>query len=115
MADRMGGIEEPQGDPDELLRTIVREVRSITCESNADLGRAIGMSGALVGRRQAGTTQWSVREIGALAAHWHIDRWWLHARLEEVLRELPEERVAELRALKGYQPVPFKPPRPVAA
>ncbi|MDF3302937.1 hypothetical protein K388_06689 [Streptomyces sp. KhCrAH-43] len=97
------------------LRGVIKEVLSLTCETHTDLGRALGMPGRLVARRQAGTTQWSVPELGQLAGHWNIPPWCLLSDLPDVLLALPEKRVAELRGAKGHQPVHFKPPTPVAA
>jgi hypothetical protein len=103
-------------DPVEVrLRGVIKEVLSLTCETHTDLGRAIGMEGRLVARRQSGSTQWSVPELGLLASHWDIPPWCLLSDLRSVLAELPEKRVAELRGAKGLQPVHFKPPAPVAA
>jgi hypothetical protein len=105
-----------RGNPLEVrLREVIKEVLSLTCETHTDLGRAIGLSGALVGRRQSGATQWSIPEVGRLAEHWHIPPECLLAGLDPVLTALPEKRVAQLRAAKGHQPVHFKPPTPVAA
>ena len=97
------------------LREVIKEVLSLTCENHTDLGRAIGMSGTLVSRRQSGSTQWSVSELGRLAEHWGIPPGVLLAGLKAALLALPEERVAQRRAAKGHQPVPFKPSTPVAA
>lgn len=103
-------------DPVEVrLRGVIKEVLSLTCETHTDLGRALEMPGRLVARRQNGTTQWSVPELGRLASHWSIPPWCLLSDLPSVLAELPEERVAELRGAKGLRPVHFKPPAPVAA
>ncbi|WP_326581603.1 helix-turn-helix domain-containing protein (plasmid) [Actinacidiphila glaucinigra] len=100
-----------RGHPVEVeLRKVIRTVLSLTCETNTDLGRAIGLSGALVGRRLSGTTQWSVPELGKIATHWGIPPSCLLSDLSDVLTALPEDRVAQLRAAKGHQPVHFKPP-----
>ncbi|MFD8666594.1 hypothetical protein ACFV1U_14475 [Streptomyces microflavus] len=103
-------------DPVEVrLRGVIKEVLSLTCETHPDLGHAIGMPGRLIRRRQNGTTQWSISELGKLADHWNIPPSCLLSDLDGVLAELPEERVAELRSTKGFQPVHFKPSAPVAA
>lgn len=105
-----------QGYPLEVsVREVIKEVMSLTCENFTDLGRAIGMSGALVGRRQSGVTQWGVPELGRLGEHWGIPASCLLTNLKTVLTALPEQRVAQLRAAKGHQPVPFKPSTVVAA
>ncbi|MFH8260506.1 hypothetical protein [Streptomyces roseolus] len=97
------------------VRAIIRHITSLTHETNVDLGKAISMSPALVGRRQSSQSKWSVDELARVAAHWGLDLWCLFTDVDRVMHELPQDRVTELRAAKGLAPLHFKPPMPVAA
>jgi hypothetical protein len=68
----------------------------ITSESMTEVGAAIGLSISLVGRRQSGTTAWTVPELGRLADHWGIPVMCLFAGPEHVRQAiLQKEPVAQ--------------------
>src|SRR5437879_4156184 len=96
------------------LRATIASVLAVTGETHTDLGKAIGLSVALVGRRQRGVTPWSVAELGRLAEHWGIPPFSLLSDPRDTLAALPPERVAHLRTARGL-PAHFGPKAPVAA
>lgn len=97
------------------VRVIIKHVMSLTQETYVDIGMAIGMRPAVVGRRQSGTTKWTVDELGCLARHWGVPLWCLFTDVQRVLHEMDVDRVTELRAAKDLAPLHFKPPTPIAA
>ena len=95
-------MSDPQRHPIEvMLRASIDAVRAVTGETFTDLGAAIGLSVALVGRRQRGVTPWSVAELGRLGEHWQIPPCALISSPSDALAELPPARVAELRTARG--------------
>ncbi|MFB7836222.1 hypothetical protein [Streptomyces sp. NPDC056056] len=104
-------------EPDELknVRVIIRHIQSLTQETYVDLGAAIGMRGLLVGRRQNGSTDWSVNELGRIARHWGFELSCLFTTVKDAVAAMDEERLTELRAAKGLSPLDLKPSTPVAA
>lgn len=108
----MPGLEH---DELENVRVIIRHIRSLTQETHVDLGTAIGMKGLLVGRRQNGSTDWSVNELGRIARHWGLELSCLFTDVKLAVAAMDDERLTELRAAKGLGPLHFKPSTPVAA
>jgi len=91
------------------LRASIDAIRAVTGETFTDVGAAIGLSVALVGRRQRGVTPWAVAELGRLAEHWEIPPCSLISSPADALAELPQWRVNELRRGRGLAPYPTMP------
>ncbi|MDT0347558.1 helix-turn-helix domain-containing protein [Streptomyces litchfieldiae] len=83
------------------VRASVAVVMNATGETLTGLGEVLGLSTALVGRRQRGVTPWTLAELGGLADHWGIPVDCLVAGPTETMAALPAERVAELRQAHG--------------
>jgi hypothetical protein len=93
-------MSEQPHPAEDALRATIRSLLAVTGETHTDLGREIGLSVTLVGRRQRGTTPWSVAELGRIAEHWGIPCSLLFSDPRTALASLPEERVTELRTAK---------------
>lgn len=93
---------------EDLIRTSVAAVMTITGESLTDIGRAVGLADTLVSRRQRGQTSWRVSDIGRLADHWRIPPYSLISGPSDAVNALDPSRVAELRDAKGL-PTPSSP------
>jgi len=94
-------VSEQRHPIEVMLRASIDAVRAVTGETFTDLGEALGLSVALVGRRQRGVTPWSVAELGKLGEHWGIPPCALISSPSDALAELPSERIAELRTARG--------------
>jgi hypothetical protein len=76
------------------LRVTVAALMFAVGETQADLGRGIGLAQAQVSRRQAGTTAWSLADLDRLAAHFGIPVPDLLAGTDHAVRLLPAHRRA---------------------
>lgn len=63
-------------------------------ESQADLGRGLGLSQGQVSRKQSGTTAWSLGDLDRLAAHYGIPAPELLRGADHAVRLLPAARRA---------------------
>ncbi|WP_331725924.1 helix-turn-helix domain-containing protein [Streptomyces sp. NBC_00470] len=114
--------EEPKPVDTHTLEGRVREnikaVRDVTGEHHTDIGRVLGLSVAVVGRRQCGETRWAVAEVELLAEHWRIEASLMFSpEAAKVVAALPRARVEQLRAAKRRRrlPAPTRSKTPVAA
>ena len=82
-------------------RASIAAVLNMTGETHTDIGAVVGLSVTIVGRRQRGTTPWTIAELGLLADHWGIRPHLILAGPSETLAALPVERIAKLRTAKG--------------
>ncbi|MDT0347738.1 helix-turn-helix domain-containing protein [Streptomyces litchfieldiae] len=85
------------------LRVTVAALMYATGETQADLGRGIGLGQTQVSRRQAGATSWSLADLDRLAAHYGIPVPDLLAGVDNAVRKLPARR--RTAALGGTQTV----------
>lgn len=86
-----------------LIRASVAAVTNLTGENLTDVGRAIGLSRALISRRQRGELPWKIADLGRLADHWEIPACALISGPTDALEEMPAGRIDELRAAKGLR------------
>jgi hypothetical protein len=79
------------------LRITIAALMHATGETQADLGRGIGLGQTQVSRRQAGATPWTLADIDRLAAHYGIAVSDLLAGTDNAVRCLPTDRWATHR------------------
>ncbi|GAB1340835.1 hypothetical protein ACE1SV_74250 [Streptomyces sp. E-15] len=76
------------------LRLTVAALMYAAGESQADLGRGLGLSQGQVSRKQSGTTAWSLGDLDRLAAHYGIPAPELLRGADHAVRLLPAARRA---------------------
>ena len=90
------------------VRASIAAGLTMTGEPNVAIAEIVYVGDPMIGRRQRGLVPWSLADLGRLADHWRISPEALLIGPDQVLAELPAERVAELRRARGLPALPAR-------